>query len=132
MFSSVSQTSRLLITLENALAIDLLLGNTCSKKHDIHLITYKSGKAAMQIDLILFHRTISVGPCANLRQFSHRCKSEEVAVQHQLLVCDTRIDVLPKSKRKFTPRLKVWKLKGPHKQLFPGLQLPCECICRCS
>ena len=33
--------------------------------------------------------------------------------QHQLLVCDMRIDVPPKSKRKFTPCLKVWKLKDP-------------------
>ena len=38
---------------------------------------------------------------------------EEVALQHQLLVCDKRIDVSPKSKHKFTPRLKVWKLKDP-------------------
>ena len=38
---------------------------------------------------------------------------EEVALQHQLLVCDMRIDVPPKSKPKFTPRLKVWKLKDP-------------------
>ena len=38
---------------------------------------------------------------------------EEVALQNQLLVCDTRIDVPPKSKRKFTPRFKVWKLKDP-------------------
>ena len=36
---------------------------------------------------------------------------EEVALQHQLLVCDMRTDVPPKSKRKFTPPLKVWKLK---------------------
>ena len=35
---------------------------------------------------------------------------EVVAVQHQLLVCDMRFDVPPKPKRKFTPRLKVWKL----------------------
>ena len=38
---------------------------------------------------------------------------EEVALQHQLLVCDMRSDVPPKSKRKFNPRLKVWKLKDP-------------------
>ena len=38
---------------------------------------------------------------------------EEVALQHQLLVCDMRIDVPPKFKRKFTPRLKNWKLKDP-------------------
>ena len=38
---------------------------------------------------------------------------EEKALQHQLLVCDMRIDMPPKSKRKFTPCLKVWKLKDP-------------------
>ena len=37
--------------LEYALAFDLLLGNTCFKKRDSHLITYKSGNAARQIDL---------------------------------------------------------------------------------
>ena len=93
-------------TLVYVLAFDLLLGNTCFKKYDSHLITYKSGNIATQIDFILFRRT--------------RCKlvtnvkviaGEEVALQHQLLVCDMRIDVPPKSKRKFTPRLKVWKLK---------------------
>ena len=33
-----------------ALAFDLLLENTCFKKRDSHLITFKSGNAAMQID----------------------------------------------------------------------------------
>ena len=44
--------------LEYALAFDLLLGNTCFKKHDSHLITYKSGNIATQIDFILFRRTM--------------------------------------------------------------------------
>ena len=58
---------------------------------------------------------------------------KEVAMQHQLLVCDMRIDVPPKSKRKFIPRLKVWRLKDHHEQLFPGdIQLACKCLCRCS
>ena len=35
---------------------------------------------------------------------------EEVALQHQLLVCDMRLDVPPKPKCTFTPRLKVRKL----------------------
>ena len=92
--------------LEYALASDLLLGNTCFKKRDSHLITYKSGNIATQIDFILFRRT--------MRKLVTDVKvipGEEVALQHQLLVCDMRIDVPPKSKRKFTPGLKVWKLK---------------------
>ena len=44
--------------LEYALAFDLLLGNTCLKKRDSHLITYKSGNIATQIDFILFRRTM--------------------------------------------------------------------------
>ena len=39
---------------------------------------------------------------------------EEVALQHQLLVCD--MNVPPKPKRKFTPRLKVWKLTDPQRR----------------
>ena len=42
-------------TLEYALALDLLLGNTCFK---IYLITYMSRNAAMQIDVMLFCRTM--------------------------------------------------------------------------
>ena len=71
-------------------------------------MTYKSGNIATQIDFILFHRT--------MRKLVTDVKvipGEEVALQHQLLVCDMRIDVSPKSKRKFTPRIKVWKLKDP-------------------
>ena len=77
-------------TLEYALALDLLLGKTCFKKRDSHLIIYKSGNIATQIDFILFRRTMhklvtneKVIPC------------EEVALQHQFLVCDMRIDVPP-------------------------------------
>ena len=51
---------------------------------------------------------------------------EELPLHHLLLVCSMRIDMPPKSKHKFTPHLKSWKLKGPHKQLFPGLQLAKE------
>ena len=40
--------------LEYALAYDLFLGNTCFKKRDSHLITYRSGNTATQIDFMLF------------------------------------------------------------------------------
>ena len=47
---------------------------------------------------------------------------EEVALQNQLLVCDMKIDVPPKSKHNFTTRLKVWTLKDSqtsnHFQVF--------------
>ena len=97
--------------LEYALAFDLLLGNTCFKKRDSHLITYKSGNAATQIDFTLFPRAMH-----KLVTDVKVIPGEEVALQHQLLVCDMKFDVPPKPKRKFTPRLKVWKLTDPQRR----------------
>ena len=97
--------------LEYALAFDLLLGNTCFKKRDSRLITYKSGHAATQIDFILFPRA--------MRKLVTGVKvipGEVAALQHQLFVCDMRLDVPPEPKRKFTPRLKVWKLTDPQRR----------------
>ena len=65
---------------------------TCFKKFDSHLITYKSGNVAMQIDFILFCRTMH-----KLVTDVKVIPGEEVALQH-LLVCDMRIDVPLKSK----------------------------------
>ena len=68
-------------TLECVLAFSLLLGDTCSKKRDSHLITYKSGNVAMQIDFNLFRRTVHK-LVTDVKVFP----GEEVALQHQLLV----------------------------------------------
>ena len=79
------------------------------KKRDSHLITCKSGNAATQIDFILFPRAMhKLGIDVKV------IPGKEVALQHQLLVCD--IDVPPKPKRKFTPCLKVWKLTNPQRR----------------
>ena len=67
--------------------------------------------AATQIDFILFPRA--------MRKLVTDVKvipGKGVALQHQLLVCDMKFDVPPKPKRKFTPRLKVWKLTDPQKR----------------
>ena len=94
--------------LEYALAYDLFLGNTCFKKRDSHLITYRSSNTVTQIDFMLFRKS--------LRKLVMDVKvipGEEVALQHQLLVCDMMIDMPPQIKCKFTPRPKVWKLRDP-------------------
>ena len=78
------------------------------KKRESHLITYRSGNTATQIDFMLFRKS--------LRKLVMDVKvipGEEVALQHQLLVCDMMIDMPPQIKRKFTPRPKVWKLRDP-------------------
>ena len=89
--------------LEYALALYLLQG-----KCDSHLITYKSGKASMQIDFIFCRRAVR-----RLVTDLKVIPGEEEALQHQLLVCDMRFDVPPKPKCKFMYRLKVWKLIDP-------------------
>ena len=96
--------------MEYALAYNLFLGNTCFKKCDSHLIIYRSGNTATQIDLVLFRKS--------LRKLVMDVKVipvEVVALQHQLLVCDMMIDMPPQIKRKFTPSPKVWKLRYPQK-----------------
>ena len=82
---------------EYALAFNLLLGNMFQEK---------------QIDFILFCRII-----CKLVTDVKVIPGKKVALQHHLLVCDIRIDLPPKSKCKFTPCLKVWKLKDPQKSI---------------
>ena len=100
--------------LEYALARILLLSNTCFKKWDKHSITYKSRNAATQIDYILFRK--------RMRKLVPDVKvvpREEVALQHQLVVCDMQMARPPKTKQKFFPRLKVWRLKqGSYRQVW--------------
>ena len=86
---------------------------TCSsvtrfKKRDSHLITYRSGNTATQIDFMLFRKSLH-----KLVMDVKVIPGEEVALQHQLLVCDMMIDMPPQIKRKFTPCPKVWKLRDP-------------------
>ena len=88
--------------LEYALTYDLFLDNLCFKKRDSHLITYRSGNTAAKIDFMLFRKS--------LRKLVMDVKvipGGEVALQHQLLVCDMMIDIPPQIKCKFTPRPKM-------------------------
>ena len=94
--------------LDYALAFDLLLRNTCFKKRDSHLITYKSGNIATQIDFILFRRT--------MRKLVTDVKvipGEEVALQHQLLVCGMRIECASKLQAQVHPSPQSLELKDP-------------------
>ena len=96
--------------LEYALAYDLFLGNTCFKKCDSHLITYRSGNTATQIDFVLFRKSLQ-----KLVMDVKVIPGEKVALQHQLLVCDMMIDMqLPHIKLKKTCS-KVWKLRDPQR-----------------
>ena len=97
--------------LEFAFANELVVGNTWFKKKPKHLVTYQSGVAATQIDFILYRRSFR-------RQVSNVkvILGEECASQHRLLVGDLKVSIPPQPKRKFVPRIKVWKLRDPEKQ----------------
>ena len=97
--------------LEFAFANELVVGNTWFKKKPEHLVTYQSGNAATQIDFILCRRSFRK-QVSNVKVIL----GEEIAPQHRLLVGDFRVSVPPQPKRKFMPRIKVWKLRDPEKQ----------------
>ena len=94
--------------LDFAVAHDLVIGNTLFEKRDSHLITYASGDNQTQIDYILTRR--------RLRKSIRDVKvipGEECLSQHRLLVCILRVTAPARVKRKFTPRLRTWKLRDP-------------------
>ena len=94
--------------LEFARANSLLIGNTCFIKRDSHLVTYCSGGNSTQIDYILYRKSF--------RKAVRDVKvipGEECALQHRLVVCDFTVHIPASKKRKFTPRLRSWKLRDP-------------------
>ena len=67
---------------------DLVIGNSLFHKKDKHLITYKSGNGASQIDYLLYRR--------RERNEIRNCKvipGVHVAAQHRLLVIDLEISL---------------------------------------
>ena len=97
--------------LEFAFANELVVGNTWFKKKPKHLVTIQSGKAATQIDFILYRRSFRK-QVSNVKVIL----GEEIALQHRLLVGDFGVSIPPQPKCKFVPRIKVWKLRDPEKQ----------------
>ena len=85
-----------------------MIVNTLFKKRDSHLITYASGDNRTQIDYILIRRS--------LRKYIRDVKvipGDECFPQHRLLVCTFQVTAKARVKRKFTPRIRTWKLKDP-------------------
>ena len=102
------RNAEVVMILEFALANDLRVGNTWFKKRDSHLITYSSGDYKTQIDYILFHKNFSKA-VSNVMVIPN----EECVQQHHLVVCDFSVHIPAVKKRKFTPRIRSWKLKDP-------------------
>ena len=94
--------------LEFARANDLVIGNTRFIKRRSHLITYCSGTCKTQIDYILYRKSFCRAVC-DVKVIPY----EECALQHHLVVCDFTVHLPANKRRKFTPRIRTWKLKDP-------------------
>ena len=102
--------------LEFAVANDLVVGNTRFIKRESHLVTYNSGNHRTQIDYILYRKSF-IKAVHDVKVIPF----EECAQQHNLLVCDFTV-CIPKAKmRRFTPRIRIWKLKDPQWRLSSKL-----------
>lgn len=85
---------------------DLKIANTYFKKKREHQVTYKSGTAETQVDLVL------VRPSDQMRMKD--CKAvpgEAVLTQHRPVVCGLIVKNYKKSRIKGQKRVRTWKLK---------------------
>ena len=94
--------------LDFAVAYELSIFNSYSRKRDEPLVTFKSGSARTQIDYFLIR--------ASSRRWCRDCKvlpSVCLATQHRLLVMDVEIRGAVKRKRKIGVfKVKWWNLEG--------------------
>lgn len=92
--------------LEMGSALDMVVCNTLFKKRESRLVTYKSGLSKTQIDYIMV-RSCDKKIVRDVKVIF----GEEVAQQHQLLVCDLEVGLVRGVKKPFVPKRKVWKLR---------------------
>ncbi|KAM7489846.1 hypothetical protein LguiB_027330 [Lonicera macranthoides] len=95
-------------------AYDLMVANTCFKKREEHLITYKSGATCSQIDFFLFRK--------GDRKSCMDCKvipGESLTTQHRVLVMDIRVKGKVKRRGQGkVSRIRWWHLKGEKQRIF--------------
>ncbi|KAL6496112.1 hypothetical protein OROHE_027508 [Orobanche hederae] len=100
--------------LDFALAYDLGIMNTWFEKRDSHLVTYRNGGSASQIDFFLVRN--------GWRKSFTNCKvipGESAATQHRVVVLDLRGKRhLRKRRPQVDPRIKWWKLQGESRDTF--------------
>ncbi|KAL6582639.1 hypothetical protein OROMI_004717 [Orobanche minor] len=100
--------------LDFALAYDLGIMNTWFEKRDSHLVTYRNGGTASQIDFFLVRNV--------WRKSLTNCKvipGESAATQHRVVVLDLRGKRhLRKRRPQVDPRIKWWKLQGESRHTF--------------
>ena len=91
--------------LEIGSALDMVVSNMLFKKRDTRLIIYISRPSKTQIDYIMV-RNKDTKRVREVKVIA----GEEVAQQHQLLICDIMICAVKEFKKPFVPKMKVWRL----------------------
>jgi exonuclease III len=94
--------------LEFAVANNLVIGNSVFQKKERHLVTFQSGTSESQIDYILYRRSFR----KHVTNVKVIC-GEECASQHMLVTADFTLHAPAPRKRKFVPKIKMWKMKDP-------------------
>ena len=84
----------------------LQMGNTLFTKQEAKLVTYSAGPVKSTVDYIMV-RQEDKAKIRNVKVIT----SEECVPKHKLLVMDMRFKATKRRRRKFEPRVRVWKLK---------------------
>jgi len=95
-------------------AFDLTIANTCFRKREEHLITYKSGVSCSQINFFLIRKSD--------RKICLDCKvipGESLTIQHRVMVMDVRVKRRAERRsHSGAPRIKWWHLKGEKQRIL--------------
>ena len=89
-------------------ALDMTICNTWFKKDDDAFVTYASGNRSSCIDMFVV-RSQHRKEVQNVKVI----KSEVCVSQHHLVVAEVVVKMKKKRKRKWTKKIKIWKLKQP-------------------
>ena len=92
--------------LEFADGLNLVICNTLFTKQEAKLVTYVAGPVKSTVDYIMARQEDK----AKIR-YVKVITSEECVPKHKLLVMDTWFKATKRRRRKYEPRVRVWKLK---------------------
>jgi len=95
--------------LEFAVGLNFVICNTLFTKQEAKLVTYVAGPVKNAVDYIMV-RQDDKAQVRNVKGTSSEESSEECVPKHKLLVMDMWFKARKSWRRKFEPRVRVWKL----------------------
>jgi len=92
--------------IEFADGLNLVICNTLFMKQESQLVTYAAGPVKSTVDYIIV-RQEDKAKVRNVKVIPN----EECVPKHKLLVIDMQFSMRKRRRKKFEPRVRVWKLK---------------------